>query len=240
MTQQLIPLCRYNTNNANNSWAISMAEMVKAYIRGEKIFVQFDGKTDTRRTGAIGRLVISETCMQNYLHGSYHHRAWGYNNNVPPRDRIEPDESKITPQAMITIALDAHVEFDGRKNRVGVTNGWGADWIKGYDESKGTVWKWAKPDDPPQVIPEDKLGREIKKGDFISYVLYHFDNDRNAAGIYYGKVTKIEADGTVHAKNIKLSEDDRVAEKKIKDNSLIVIMSKDLMDKLMLARLAIL
>ena len=82
--------------------------------------------------------------------------------------------------------------------------------------------------------------KPIKKGDFISYVLYHFDNGRNGAGIYYGKVTKIEGDGTVHAKNIKLKDDDRVAEMRIKDNSLIVIMTKDLMDKLMLARLSIL
>jgi len=213
-----------------------MAEMVKAYIRGEPIFVMFDSTGDARRIGSIGRFHISSDCMQNLLHGQYHY----YSSNRNPRVPIKPDESLITPATFKSVALEGYVKWDGRSNKVTVYSGSSVIWLKGYDASRGTEWKWAKPDDPPATVPKDKLGREIQKGDFISYILYHFDNRYNAAGIYYGKVTKIENDGTVWAKNIKLSEKDLVDDKRIKDNSLIVIMSKDLMDKLMMARLSIL
>lgn len=235
-----IPLSRYGTGNRNlASWQSDIADLVKAAIRGEKIFIEFDGSTDSRRTGSIARLHLSDDCIQNFMHGTYHHHGWGYNRSTA-RQHITPDESKVQPHYAANIGIDGKAKWDGRTNKVDVSNGWSVSWLKDYDETKGTKWVWAKPDDPPAVMPKDKLGREIQKGDFISYILYHFDNDYNAAGLYYGKVTKIENDGTVWAKNIKLKEDDRVDEKRIKDNSLIVIMSKDLMDKLMLARLSIL
>lgn len=233
-----IPLYRYG-QNSTSSWQDDITEMVKAYIRGEKIFVEFDGSTDSRRTSSIGRLCLSEDYIQNLMHGSYPQNRWSYR-AVSSRKYIKPDENKVTPSDIGLIYMDGKVKWDKRSNKVDINNGWGIHWLKGYDETQGTKWVWAKPEDPPAIIPKDKLDREIKKGDFISYILYHFDNSYNAAGIYYGKVTKIENDGTVHATNIKLTENDRVAEKRIKDNSLIVIMSKDLMDKLMMARLSIL
>jgi hypothetical protein len=239
MTQQVqkIGISRYYGQSLSASvWAREMAEMVKAYIRGEPQFVEFDGSTDARRTGSIGRIVISDEEMQNILHGATEYR--GYYNRGPARQTIEVKEENVDALKLERYNPTLKVKWDGRSNSIDAS--WGAHWLKGYDASQGTKWVWAKPEDPPAITPKDKLGREIKKGDFISYILYHFDNSHNAAGIYYGKVSKIENDGTVHAKNIKLKEDDRVDEKRIKDNSLIVIMSKDLMDKLMLARLSIL
>jgi len=235
-----IPLSRYQWRAQSpvpNNWADEMAEMVKAYIRGEPIFVGFDPVAEPKRIGSVGRLYISSECIQNLLYGSYNHFRYAQRETRP---LLKPEESLIKPETFKMIILDGHVKWDGRSNKVNIGSAYSVNWLKGYDASKGTIWKWAKPDDPPAITPKDKLGRDITKGDFISYILYHFDNKYNAAGIYYGKVTKIENDGTVWAKNIKLSEKDKVAEKRIKDNSLIVIMTKDLMDKLMMARLSIL
>lgn len=87
------------------------------------------------------------------------------------------------------------------------------------------------------VYAEDRLGRRIQVGDFITYILYQFDGG-GAAGIYFGTVTNIEIDGSVWAKNVGLSSSDRVADMKIKDNKLITILSDDLMKQLMIAKLS--
>ena len=222
----------------NTSYRTDVMEMVRRYINGEKIFVEFDGSSDSRRTGSIGQFHISDDCLQDLMYGAQkpYFSPWGQ--KPPARPHVKPDASLLKVSTFDKVPISGHVTWDKRKNKVDAGNCYSLMWLKDYDETLGTKWVWAKPDDDPAVTPQDKLGRDIKKGDFISYVLYHFDNGYNGAGIYYGKVTKIENDGTVHAKNIKLKDDDRVAEKRIKDNSLIVIMSKDLMDKLMIARLS--
>ena len=240
MTHTKINLYPYSQNGmSRQAWAVEMAEMIKGYIRGEPQFVEFDGLTDSRRTGSIGKILINPEDMQNLLYGDYDRTNWGYK-PANRRPVIEVKEENVDAKKIENFYTNFHVTWDKRTNKVNLYNGYGASWLKGYDASQGTKWVWSKPNDPPATVPQDKLGRDISKGDFISYVLYHFDNSHNAAGIYYGKVTKIEGDGTVWAKNIKLSDTDKVAEKRIKDSSLIVIMSKDLMDKLMLARLSIL
>ena len=220
------------------SWREDMADLVRAYIRGEPIFVRYTGESDSRRTTSIARLHIKNDSMQDILHGSIQYSYYRY--NTQKRDNIEVLEENVKADHFERVGISGYVTWDGRKNKVDVNNGYDLVWLKGHTEEEGTKWVWAKPEGPPAVVPKDKLGRDIAKGDFISYILYHFDNSHNAAGIYYGKVTKIENDGTVWAKNIKLSEKDRVDDKRIKDSSLIVIMSKDLMDKLMMARLSIL
>lgn len=215
-------------------WKTNMAEMLRMYLRGEPIYVGFDTRREPKRVGSIGRLVI--TNVQDLLHGEYEYHRKRYSQTL---EDIEEIPANVKEEHFDRIQINGHVVWDGRKNRIQFT-GWGAHWINDRKPEAGTVWAYEKPADVPQVEARDKLDREIKVGDFISYILYHFGSSGNAAGIYYGKVTKIEKDGTVHAKNIKLKDDDLVAEKRIKDNSLIVIMSKDLMDKLMMARLSIL
>jgi hypothetical protein len=220
------------TNRHIPAWKNQMAELYRRYQAGETIYVQFTKQADLRRTGSIGKLILKNECIQNLLYGRYDYR-WGRNTGI--RTWLDPDTHTPPADAFSTIAFDGYVKWDGRSNKVDANNSWALEWLPNH--TGGTVWKWEKPE-VPLVIPKDKLGREIQKGDFISYILYNFDNDSNNAGIYYGKVTKIEADGTVYATNIKLTDSDKSAEKKIKDNSLIVIMSKDLMDRLMLARLS--
>lgn len=224
------PYTRTGNITSITSWKNDMADMLRKYLNGESIFVCFDTKYDPKREGSIGKLVINN--VQDLLHGSYGWRARG------PRDHIEEIPANVKADNFERVMIDGHVVWNGRSNKVQFSQ-WSVKWLPDRAEEEGTVWEFLKPESKPRVAALDKLGREIKIGDFISYILYHFDNNYNAAGLYYGKVTKIDRDGTVHAKNIKLKEDDAVDEKRIKDNSLIVIMSKDLMDKLMLARLSI-
>lgn len=216
-------------------WKTNMAEMLRKYLRGETIYVGFDQNREPKREGSIGRLVI--TNVQDLLHGEYEYRRTRYGQKTATT--IEEIPANVQEGHFDHVQIIGHILWDGRKNKIQFNN-WSEIWIDDHDPKTGTVWALEKPAEVPQVEAYDKLGREIKVGDFISYILYHFDNGGSAAGIYYGKVTKIEKDGTVHAKNIKLADDNVVAEKRIKDNSLIVIMTKDLMDKLMLARLSIL
>jgi hypothetical protein len=244
MTQQVeeISLARYShANRYGPSGAVyvnNMIEMVQQWIRGEPVFIKFDKQP--KREGSIGRLVI--TNIQDLLHGSVEHKYyhWGASNksNSAPRKKLPLDPALITKLSISNVPIQGHIVWDGRTNKVKFQD-WTEIWLKGRDKDLGTVWKWEKPV-PPKIVAYDKLKRELKVGDFISYILYHFDNSGNAAGLYYGKITQIENDGTVHAKNIKLKEDDLVDERRIKDNSLIVLMTKDLMDRLMLARLSIL
>lgn len=215
-------------------WKTNMAEMVRKYMRGETIYIGFDPTREPKRKGSVGRLVI--TNMQDLLHGDYEYRRNRYSQTP---ELIEEIPENVKEENFDRVQIIGHILWNGRKNKIQVST-WSMFWIDDHDPTVGTVWAFEKPEDVPDTVARDKLDREIKVGDFISYILYHFDNGSSAAGIYYGKVTKIEKDGTVHAKNIKLASDDVVAEKRIKDNSLIVIMTKDLMDKLMLARLSIL
>lgn len=126
------------------------------------------------------------------------------------------------------------VKFDDRPNKL-KPDANSLIWLKDY--TGPTVWKNTTP--PKKSLPPkkvyDRLGRELQVGDFISYILYH--HTVSGAGIYFGTVTKISDAGKVMAKNIKLSEHDRVEEKAIKDPSQIVVVTKDLMDQLVLAKL---
>lgn len=216
----------------------NLAEFLKLYLSGEPVYIQITN--DPRRKDSIAQFKMDDDTIQDLLHGSHDQSRW-YNSyqrtQTSTRERIEPLPENVDVAKMGKMSINGHAVWDGRKNKVNYLSAWNIMWLKGHEG--GTVWSY-EAQAVEKVDALDKLGREIKVGDFISYILYHFDNDRNAAGIYYGKVTKVTPQGNVYAKNIKLNEDDEVADKQIKDNSLIVIMSKDLMDRLMMARLSIL
>ena len=217
-----------SSNPKIQEWYDDITEMYTDYFSGKPIYVEFtDNK---RRTGSIGKISIQN--MQDILHGSYnYYNRWQNSSRVPIAEKIENFDLKKA----IMVNPEIKVTWDGRRNKV-ESSGHDIVWLKGH--TGGTVWEYGTIT-PPKVQAFDKLGREINVGDFISYILYHYDS-RGAAGIYYGKVTKITSEGTVYAKNIKLQDSDKVDEKRIKDNHLIVIMTKDLMDRLMMARLSVL
>lgn len=127
------------------------------------------------------------------------------------------------------------VKWKGRSRHIQVYNS-EVNWLKGYEGE--TVWAWNPKPDPilPKVTPVDRTGKEIKVGDFCCYVLHHFQ--KSGASTRFGSVTKIEHDGTVWAKNVKVVDEEQVAEKRINDNDTVVVLTKDLLDRLMMLRLS--
>lgn len=204
------------------AWADEMAEMLNRYLQQEPIYVEITN--DPKRIGSIGRLVINN--VDDIMSGR--------------QSRYEPVKRRpnLATQSMFISCpyINCSIRWEKRANQLNYVQASSLYWHKDRTKEEGTVWVFEKPK-IDKVIPTDRLGRAIEVNDFISYILYQFDGG-GAAGIYYGKVTKIEDDGTVWAKNIKLNETERQAEKKIKDSKLAVIMTADLMDQLMLARLS--
>jgi len=209
----------------------NLADMLKLYLSGEPVYIELSA--EPMRVGAIARLKLEDDVIQDLLHGEVDRHRW-YGSRTAVRQRIEPKPENVVVENMGKININGSAVWDGRKNRVNYLSGWNMNWLKGHEG--GTVWVYQKVQ-VPKVVAKDKLDREIKVNDFISYILYQFDGE-GAAGIYYGKVTKVDDDGSVWAKNIKLKSDDKQAEKRIHHNGLIVIMTKDLMDQLMLAKLS--
>lgn len=227
----------YFQKRNNASWENDIFDLLTRYLEGRPIYVGFT--QDKKRNGSVGRLVI--TNLQDILHGNV--AMYG----SPKRRTIPEIPASLNRNTCCFINIHGYIVWDNeasgkkRSNKVVYSNyDYYGDvvWLDERGDDEGTHWEWNLK--PPTVtkVAVDKLGEEIKVGDFISYILYHFDNAHNAAGLYYGKVTKVENDGEVWAKNIKLSNDDKVEDKKIKDNSLIVKMSNDIMDKLMIARMS--
>ena len=175
------------------------------------VYVKFTAHHDERRTGSIARLTTFT--IQERSPWSY-----GY--------------SRTRSGATRPVITTMQVGWDGRKNVVNVYE-YDIEILEGY--TGGTVWKWEKPVGP-LVQAKDRTGREIKKGDFINYVLHH--HVMYGTTIHFGTVSKVDRDGTVWAKNIKVDDNETVADKRIKNNENIVVLTKDLLDRLMLLKLA--
>ena len=109
-------------------------------------------------------------------------------------------------------------------------------WLKDYEGK--SVWIHNPP--PPQEVTKkpllDRLGREIKLGDFVCYADTIY---RSKVMTYFGKVTQISKINVCYCTNIKLSEDDRVCEIRIKDNSSLILIDDKLMENLMMRRLSL-
>lgn len=105
------------------------------------------------------------------------------------------------------------------------------------DHTGDTFFRETIPEKP--AIPElkDQLGCVIKVGDFVSYILYGQSYD-GAAGIFFGTITNITTKGKVYAKNLKIGNVKFSEEKLIRNHNQIVIITNDLMDQLVLAKLS--
>ena len=206
-------------------WQTQMAEMVKSFMRGESVYVEY--VKDARRIGSIA-LIKSIENLETIVNGP---RNYYYGNtDRTPIDEADPDLLDPTNISYIS----ARLKWQGRSNS---TNPYGDDlvWLKDYEGPTEWVYKDVE---QVQVPAYDRLNREIKVGDFICYILHHFGT--SGASTQFGKVTKISINGDVYAKNIKLGPKEQQAEKKINDNATIVVMSDDLMSQLTMARLSIL
>ena len=194
------------------------------YVK-EPIFVRFVDPCNPR-FGSIARLKTRPN--NNY--------GYSYYSNIKPHTPAE--QAKQAANLAIQKTIYTELNWDKRNSKPGFnTYSDFVEYLPGY--TGDTVWKFdrerakrihAKP-------AYDRLDREIQVGDFCTYILYQFDG-RGAAGIYFGNVTKIDKDGQVYCKNVSLKSGERVAEKPIKDNNLITILTDDLMRQLMLAKLS--
>lgn len=230
-----IPCCEYgyqqqfpgNNHSAKaKAWREEMVDMVRMVLKGEPVYVRYT--TDKKRQGSIARI----TGFQNWNRIlNPRTSAWYYR---------DPQEPLLTPETAgpeaVTVEgvynLSPILKWDGRSNCT-KPGGYELEWLKDYQGP--TVWVYKDPD-VPEVTATDRLGREIKVGDFCCYILHHFNS--YGASTEFGTVTKITKDGKVFAKNVRLGGDEATAEKKINDNNTIVILTKDLMDQLMIAKLA--
>lgn len=121
------------------------------------------------------------------------------------------------------------VEWDGRKDPL--TVGW---WqVKEIPHTGPTVWVYnsVKHD---KVIPVDRFEREIRVGDVVSYI-----QAQNAKSILFGVVSRITKAGSLFVNTIPLADGETGGEARVTTPSRrCVVISEDLMDHLMAARLS--
>lgn len=213
-------------------------QLVKDWLDGKRIYVQY-GSRCAMRDGAIAYVSrwdgVKDALTKNGVPMSKYHRSHNWVTSSSTPNKIETyvignDTYEIDPDR-----LNAHwffVKWEGRRNEV-QSSAYEIDYLPNYTgECK---WVWGKKENP-KLVPLDRLGREIKIGDFVCYILHHFY--RSGASTQFGTVQKIQNDGTVWAKNVALSDGEVSKLKRINDNNTVVILTKDLMDRLMMAKLS--
>lgn len=150
--------------------------------------------------------------------------------------RIEVSQPRYSYDSTNVYITDVEVGFDDHKSVIKITNTDAIEWLQGHQGP--TLYAFDKEKVEKKVIPEvvDKLGAEVKPGVFISFVQKNY----RGLTVHFGNVTRINHNGTVWAKNMKLQEGDRQEEIRIPDSKTIVVMTKDLMDRLTIKKMSIL
>ncbi|MNR94771.1 hypothetical protein D3C72_258590 [compost metagenome] len=210
------------TDSGNNHWA----EIGPVFLdhKPGSVYIRFVDPC-SERFGSIARLVRNS-------YSSYSYSGYGYN-----RFSQKPDAATELAEFMRSKHIHGELRWDGRNSKPSFSHYSDlVEYLPGW--TGGTEWRFDR--ERKQRVQAksafDRLGREIQVGDFCTYILYQFDG-RGAAGIYFGNVTSIDKEGRVTCKNVSLKTGERVAEKEIKDNNLITILTDDLMRQLMLAKL---
>ena len=196
-------------------WVSDIKQFLNDIILGNPIYVKYKSNNTAGRGDSIA--IVTGVADSSVLEHIKEHISDYYESNYT------------------LINLSLMVKFDDRKNRLRpkVED---IIWLKGY--SGPTFWIH----NPPVVIkPElkpilDRLGREIKLGDFVSYAITWYNTSR--IDVYFGSVTRISDRNVVYCTNIKLNDNDPIVEERIKDNSSMVLITKDLIDQLMIKRLS--
>lgn len=222
-----IPLYKHHAKKMTNDvWLDHVADMYDDFYNGKSVYVRYSNPSDVRRTGSIARIQTMGYDADYLINGG----SW-----YQPKATRKP-YSKATLRNsynFINMGYSTYMlTWDGRYNQV-TAYGNEIEWLK--DHTGGTEWVWQKPE-VPKVIAYDSLNREIKVGDFVVYVLHNASGDKGASA-HFGNITKVEENGQVWAKNVKIHDKEEVAEKRIKHNSNVTILTKDLMQQLMLAKL---
>lgn len=154
--------------------------------------------------------------------------------NITITRRQPSNHSWYGPKFITFDISDLEVAWDGRKNKI---QPWYTDieWLINYEGP--TVWAWEVSPRTKKEIPKvyDRLGEEIQPGNFVSFIYQKY----GAVELMYGTITRINENGTVWAKNMRMSSDDVSEEHRIRSNENIVIMEKNFMDKLMMFKLSL-
>lgn len=87
-----------------------------------------------------------------------------------------------------------------------------------------------------EIILKDKFDNDLKEGSFICFAT---STSRQQGIAKFGKITSIKNENLFYAKNIKLSEKDRVSEYVLRYPNDVILMNDELMDNITMARLSI-
>lgn len=176
------------------------------------VYVKFTH--DARRAGSIGRIKNI-----NIREIPAHKSGASYYNYYPN---------------YVTYCVDKmEVIWDGRSN---LCNPYYSEIEILRDYEGPTVWKWVQKAPETRVIPTIKghLGEEIVVDDFVSFVSRKYGTVK----LHFGNVSRINYNGSVWVNTLKLRDGDRPEEVKVHDPDTIVKIGKDLIDRLVMARLA--
>lgn len=182
---------------------------------GEPVYVRFN---DHRRRGSVGRLdtfEFEQATPINKTQSHYNYYRYHY-----------PDYATYRPTHIV-------VKWDGRSNKVHPS--WDdIEILTDYDG--GTVWAFDQSKPTPKPIPviKDHLGEEVVADDFVSFVSRKYGNIK----LHFGTISRINHNGSVWVNTLKLRDGDVAHEVKVHDTDTIVKIGKDLVDRLVMARLA--
>lgn len=180
--------------------------------KGETLWVRY---RRGNRTGAIGKASLSS---ENQWNPS---KPWGIH--------LATSKNAHNYAVFIDVAFDK-----GRGAKLVYMYGIEVEWLDGYD---GPIVYKSPTRKKVAVVPKDRLGKEIKVGDFGSCVLSHAVFSGPA--LYFGKITRITEYGKVYIRTIPLSESEKPVEQKLNKNSDFVIIDDTLMSDLMMKRLSL-
>jgi hypothetical protein len=181
---------------------------------GQPIYVRW--RSDDRREGSVG--LLSKFEVEDISH--WYSPRWG---------------PTTSTKGLYFQINDCEVTWTGRRNVV-KPMAHELEFLEDWEE--GSVWAWnTAPAQPKPPIPTitGHLGEEIVIDDFVSFVSRRYGTVK----LHFGNVARINHNGTVWVNTLKLRDDDSPQEVKVHDPDTIVKIGKDLIDRLMMARLAV-
>lgn len=186
----------------------------------EDVFVQYKDSDSRGRGGTIARIKKIDISSNNMSHLEY------MANNSAYRTRY----ASMLHYIKYNITMELRVKGRSSTYKADFSQ---VDYLKDYTGE--TVWKY----DPTAIAPKpvverratkDRLGREIVEGNLVIFSSY--------GATMIGHVTRISERGVCYCKNMKLTENDyQYPEKRITENSSLILLNEELLDQLVLARL---
>ncbi|MNK40158.1 hypothetical protein D3C87_587930 [compost metagenome] len=156
-----------------------------------------------------------------------------------PKDRSKwPTSPKFVSRSDIyDYIYEIAIDFDdGREIKAASPYSDELHWLKDYSGPTNWVFTRKAKEDTPPVVVLDRLGNELKTGDFIAYVGRE-PYTTGMGDLFFGFVEKISPKGVVYAKNIKLDDDDKQQTIRLGYPERATKLNKEIIDQLMIRRL---